>query len=69
MESESKSPLLSRRSLALLVGAVPLLAQTPTPAPPEQSLQKALADVHGVSQRLSETEVPLDVEPAFIFRA
>jgi len=65
-----------------LAGTVPLAAQvtskTPpegSPAPaqpaatPEQKLQKAYADVHQVSERLSQIEVPMNVEPAFAFRA
>lgn len=68
--------------LAAVIGAAPVMAQvtskTPpqgAPAPaqpaatPEQKLQKAYADVHEVSVRLSQIEVPMDVEPAFAFRA
>ena len=66
--------------LAAAVGAAPALAQVtskvppagasaaaPPSATPEQTLQKAYADVHDVSVRLSQIEVPMDVEPAFAF--
>ena len=32
-------------------------------------MQKASADVRAVSERLSQTDVPMDVEPAFTFHA
>ena len=67
--------------LAASLTAAPLLGQVtqktpplgaPAPAPPlvpaEQKLQKAFADVHQVSDRLSQIEVPMNVEPAFAFR-
>ena len=66
--------------LAAAVGGAPVLAQVtskappvgaPAPAPssatPEQKLQKAYDDVHQVSVRLSQIEVPMDIEPAFAF--
>lgn len=72
---------LTRREAAALLGASPLLAQVtqkippraaPTPAPPnatpQQKLQKAYADIHQVSDRLSQIELPMNVEPAFAFR-
>jgi hypothetical protein len=72
---------MSRREAAALLCASPLLAQvtqkTPplgAPAPakpaatPEQKFQKALADVHQVSDHLAQIQLPMDVEPAFAFR-
>ncbi|MBV9157237.1 MAG: hypothetical protein JO097_13320 [Acidobacteriaceae bacterium] len=72
---------VTRREWIALSTAVPLVAQVtqkvppqgaPAPAPPaatpEQKLQKAYADVHEVSDRLSKIEVPMNVEPAFAFR-
>ncbi len=72
---------LTRREWTALLGAVPLIGQvtskTPPqgapappqpPATPEQKLQKAYADVHEVSDRLSKIEVPMNIEPAFAFR-
>jgi hypothetical protein len=72
---------MTRRQLAALLGASPLLAQAtqktppqavPTPAPPnatpEQKRQKAMADVHQASSRLAQIELPMDIEPAFAFR-
>ena len=44
----------------------------PVPAPaqstPEAKLQKAYADVHDVSVRLSQIDVPMNIEPAFVFK-
>lgn len=40
-----------------------------SPATPEQRLQKAYADIRATSDQLSKLEVPMDVEPAFAFRA
>lgn len=41
----------------------------PAPAAaPGERLQKAYADVHSVSVKLSQIEVPMSVEPAFIFK-
>lgn len=72
---------ITRRDWTALVSASPLLAQItqktppqgiPAPAPPaatpEQKLQKAVADVHQLSQRLAQIEVPMNIEPAFAFR-
>jgi hypothetical protein len=72
---------LTRRYVAAMLAATPLLAQVtqktppqgaPAPAPPNatpaQKLQKASADVRQVSDRLAQMEVPMDVEPAFAFR-
>ncbi|HEY6988579.1 MAG TPA: hypothetical protein VH369_09360 [Bryobacteraceae bacterium] len=73
---------LTRRQWTALVAAAPLAAQVTSkvppqgaPAPqqptasPEQKLQKAHADVRGVSEQLSRIEVSMDIEPAFVFRA
>jgi hypothetical protein len=74
---------MSRRSWAALVAtALPALAQVaptpppqgspqppPPPATPEARLQKALADIRQTSDRLAQIEVPMDIEPAFAFRA
>ncbi|HEX3684697.1 MAG TPA: hypothetical protein VHU83_19320 [Bryobacteraceae bacterium] len=77
----ASSPRITRRHAAALLGASPLLAQVtpktppqaaPVPAPPgatpEQKLQKAFADIHQVSDRLAQIELPMNVEPAFAFR-
>ena len=73
---------LTRRSWAAALAAAPLVAaqvastpQNPPPlaAPavgsPEQRAAKAAEDVHKVSDRLAQTEVPIGIEPAFSFRA
>lgn len=73
---------LTRRQWTLLAAALPAAAQVTSkvppqgaPAPaqpaatPEQKLQKAYADIREVSDKLSKIEVPMDAEPAFLFRA
>jgi hypothetical protein len=75
------SARMTRRQWTALLAAAPVTAQvtskTPpqgSPAPPrpgatpEQKRQKALADVRKVSERLSQIEVPMNIEPAFSFR-
>ena len=60
------------KRLAVGLAAVPVAAQSPSPATPaatpEQRMQKAQADIRAVSDQLSKLEVPMDVEPAFAFR-
>ena len=69
-------------TVAAVLGASPAVAQvtskTPPqgapapaqpPATPQQKLQKAYDDVHKVTDRLAQLEVPMDIEPAFNFRA
>lgn len=70
------SSRMTRRDFAALAGAAPLAAQvvsqTPQPAAPvspEQDLQQALEDVRKTSRRLQGIEVPMELEPAFSFRA
>jgi hypothetical protein len=41
----------------------------PPPATPEARMQKAVADIRKTSDRLAQIEVPMDIEPAFSFRA
>jgi hypothetical protein len=73
---------ITRRQWVSLVGAAPLVAQITStvppksvpaspsgPASPEARLQKAYAEVRKVSEHLSEIEVPMNIEPAFSFRA
>jgi hypothetical protein len=73
---------LTRRQMAAALGASPLLAQvtsktppqaTPTPpqppATPQERLQKAYADVRNTSNQLAQIEVPIFLEPAFVFHA
>jgi hypothetical protein len=70
MDSPFTHHRLSRRAWTLLFTSIPLLAQAPSTADtPEQKMQKASADVRAVSERLSQTDVPMDVEPAFTFHA
>ena len=44
-------------------------APAPAAATPEAKLQKAYADVHDTSVKLSQIVVPMNVEPAFTFKA
>jgi hypothetical protein len=65
---------LNRRRWVAFLGATPLLAQiapqSAAPAlPPEQRIAKAQSDVHEVSGKLAALEVPMNIEPAFHFRA
>jgi len=57
--------LISRRTWALLLAALPVFAQDKKV---EDKLQKSNDDVRAVSDRLAQTEVPMSVEPCFIFR-
>jgi hypothetical protein len=73
---------LTRREFAALAGAVPAAAQVTSKIPPQgapvaaqpsatpqQKLQEAFANVRKASERLSKIELPMDLEPAFSFRA
>jgi hypothetical protein len=80
--SATPASLLTRRAWAALFGTASLLAQQSSKAPPsaapapppaelspQQKMEKAIADVRRVSDRLAQMDVPMDVEPAFNFRA
>jgi hypothetical protein len=65
---------LTRRGWATLLAATPLVvAQVATapqnPAPLAAPSGNAGEDVRKVSERLTQTEVPMSVEPAFTFHA
>ena len=65
---------VSRRNWVILLGADPLLAQTPLqstapPVTPEQRMDKAKSQMRQVSDKLTAIEVPMNIEPAFRFRA
>lgn len=63
----------TRREWTALLGAAPLAAQTVSPSTSPQAappnLQKAFEDVRHTSERLSKLEVPMNIEPAFNFKA
>ena len=65
----------TRRELAALLGALPLAARQnrPTPAEPKtpaaDSLTKAVNEVRETSGKLRAMNVPMDLEPAFRFKA
>ena len=71
---------ISRRRWTALLALTPLAAQTTTPpsgspvppkspATPEQRMAKASEDIRRTSERLRNIEVPMNVEPAFSFKA
>jgi hypothetical protein len=65
---------VSRRNWVILLGTTPLLAQTSSqpiapPVTPEQRMEKAESEVRQVSDKLTAIEVPMNIEPAFRFRA
>jgi hypothetical protein len=59
--------LLTRRNWAALVAAVPMAAQIastpPAPAPSPAD------DARKTSEQLAQIEIPMSLEPAFLFRA
>jgi len=59
--------LLTRRSWAALVAAVPLAAQVASTPPPAAS--SPVDDVRKTSEQLAQIEIPMSLEPAFLFRA
>lgn len=73
MNSRRSGPGITRRQVTAAIGAaVPLSAQIATPKPsdiaPADKLSKAASDVREISERLAQMEVPMNVEPAFLFR-
>jgi hypothetical protein len=54
-----------------LIATAPLAAQTTVqvaaPAAPAQPASKALADVQQTKQKLTELQVPMNIEPSFRF--
>jgi len=60
------SPLLTRRTWAALVAAVPLAAQVASAPAPASS---PVDDVRKTSEQLAQIEIPMSLEPAFLFRA
>ena len=63
----------TRRKLVGILAASPALAQVASKVPPvgvpETGSKKAVQDVHSVSERLAQIEVPMNIEPAFAFKA
>ena len=58
---------LTRRQLAAaLLAAAPA---APQEASSSDDLRQAIADVAGSSKRLADFKVPMDTEPAFVFKA
>lgn len=69
--------LLSATPLAAQIAAPPVTQKTPpvgSPAPSQttgtadEKLKKANDDIRKVSERLAQIEVPMDVEPSFVFK-
>jgi hypothetical protein len=68
-------PRYTRRELAALLAVSPLIAQTipPTPAQPTAiasaaSPDKATDEVRRASEELRALSMPMNIEPAFIFK-
>jgi hypothetical protein len=61
-----KDPLLTRRSWAVLVAAVPLVAQVAS-TPPLPASSSPAEDVRKTSELLAQIEIPMSLEPAFAF--
>jgi len=66
---------LTRREIAALLVVAPLAAQTaatssqPAVDAPASALQKAHHDVAEAGEKLRAIAVPMDVSPAFVFKA
>jgi len=68
---------LSRRSLFALAGAGAAIAQTQTPPPapsagpenPDPKVAAAREENRRAAQRLGAFEIPIETEPAVVFRA
>jgi hypothetical protein len=78
----SHAARFTRRQFAVLSMALPAAAQVTSKVPPQgapapasaaatpaQKLEKAFADVRKTSAGLAKIELPMDLEPAFSFRA
>lgn len=69
----SKSPKISRREFAASAGlaaaAVPGLAQSPNRTPPLDDEKQAEAAAESRRRAIAEFEIPIETEPAFIFKA
>lgn len=65
----------TRREIAALLVVAPIAAQTaappsqPSTGAPGNSLQKAFQDVAGSGEKLRAISIPMDVAPAFVFKA
>ena len=72
---------MTRRVWATLIAATPAIAQvtshippegaptaSPSAATPEAKLEKANADVRQVKDRLSKIDLPMTIEPSFLFK-
>ncbi len=78
----ARSMRLTRRQWTALALASPVIAQVTSknppqgapappqpPATPQERRQKAFADIRSAGERLSKVELPMNIEPAFAFRA
>ena len=66
------APFAAQLGQAQSTSKIPPQGAPAPPAPsatPEARLQKAYSDVHDTSVRLSQIEVPMNIEPAFAFKA
>jgi hypothetical protein len=60
---------ISRRQIAIGLGAAPLLAQAPAKPSDPNSMEAARETVKRNSDALSKFTIPQATEPSFIFRA
>jgi hypothetical protein len=66
---------LNRRRWVFLMGSTPLLAQAaaqqtqPSAGTPAPLVEKAQSGMREVSSKLAAIDVPMDIEPAFRFKA
>jgi len=65
----------TRREIAALLVVAPIAAQTaappsqPSTGAPASSSQKAFQEVAGGGEKLRAISIPMDVAPAFVFKA
>jgi len=60
---------ITRRGLASVLAAVPALSQTSPPNTPGDLVQAARDRIKSNGDALAKVDVPMDVEPAFQFKA
>ena len=61
---------LTRRDMLALAGSGALMAQTPAPpAAPVDLVEKAREENRHNAETLTNFEIPMSTEPAFLFRA
>jgi len=67
-----KTPKISRRTFTASAGLAavgPALAQTARPTPPQDDARQASAAAESRRRAITQFEIPIETEPAFIFKA